>query len=114
LGMIGHGTAQVRVRAIDPYENRHRIPRYQYAKVKTNTQTSSASYLQVGAFQHQENALRLKDKLNQLITVPVQVLQKSQANTLYHVTVGPFHDNATLSQTRERLEQLGIASKLTV
>ena len=101
----------MRVRAIDPYSyhaaNRRR---YQSTKVPTST----PSYLQVGAFQYQTNALRLKNKLNQLIEVPVHVFQKSADNTLYHVTIGPFHDEVTLSHTRQRLDQLGISSKLTV
>lgn len=113
LGMLGHGTTLVRVKAIDPYSfNR---PRF-FAKKKDLThrllaqKRSSDVYLQVGAFRNKANAERLKQRLTVCLHTPVNIAHPSSDTQLYRVKVGPIKDMATADNITRQLKNLGISS----
>jgi rare lipoprotein A len=104
LGMIGHGTAHVRVRAIDP--GSYDKPTSWFASNKK----SKDVYLQVGAFRSRSNAQKLKNQLGNLLSVPINISNPSFDSSLYHVQVGPIRDVATVNKISNRLKTLGIKS----
>ena len=114
LGMLGHGTATVRVKAIDPvqYANRgftnplsflfahNSAPHHQIIKAD-----NADIYLQVGAFKSRVYAERLQKKLRPMLSSPIYV---SEAKQLYHVKVGPLKDVAAANQITRRLRVYGL------
>jgi cell division protein FtsN len=116
--MIGHGTALVRIRAINPYmlaekpsrNVGHRISRA--APVVTSAAKNQASrayiYLQAGAFKNKTNANKLRNRLATLISFPVRVSHPVIAGKLYRVQIGPIHDSASAAKITQRLKAIGI------
>jgi len=124
LGVIGHGTARVRVRAIDPIAwNRakavHVQPGTQFATAQKTTpvtppryaaSSKKGVYLQVGAFRHKTNAESLRRRLTPVVALNLKVTTSLQkANKLYLVEIGPFKDKATAKQMGKRLKVRGFA-----
>ena len=132
LGMLGHGTTRVRVKAINPdsfsmptflasriqrrstppaiTSHRNFSDEYQhplFRDVREDRNTSSTMYLQVGAFRSKTNALRLKKQLANVVESPITV---TRGTSLYHVKVGPLRDMTTANKLKNRLNQLGIKS----
>ncbi|MES2218600.1 MAG: septal ring lytic transglycosylase RlpA family protein [Pseudomonadota bacterium] len=123
LGMLGHGTAYVDVKAIDPYTwNRpqrghyHTVvvtktvttrarPRY-YTAVPSSPSTSL--YLQVGLFRHKELAERMRRNLMGMTSVPVNI---TVIHRVYHVEIGPFRDVASARRASHHLKLIGINNK---
>jgi rare lipoprotein A len=96
LGMIGHGTAHVRVTAIDPYT---------FGKHQIYFTPDKPFYLQVGAFRSKANAEKHQQHLIALLNTPVNI---SRTSKLYHVQIGPMQDDAKSSKITNRLRTLGI------
>lgn len=133
LGMLGHGTATVRVRAINPYTYANREPFFsgaspsrtksfagnaQLASAETGYITKSNSsagmiYLQVGAFRNRSHALRLQHQLSALFSTPVTIQTPLENSSLYRVKMGPFNDIASADRLTRRLKGLGISSNKT-
>jgi rare lipoprotein A len=90
LGMLGRGTAQVRIRAIDPTRS------YQIV--------SKQVYLQAGAFKNKTHAEKLRLRLIALLNAPVKVSK----GRLYRVEIGPLRDIATANKITSRLRKIGI------
>lgn len=133
LGMLGRGTAHVRVRAIDPLKYgrpvwySQRFPQKKRGRfipvndiavenykplVTQAPRMASAShhlvYLQVGAFRNKINALRLKAQLANLIAAPIKI--SYPYGKLYLVQVGPIKDLMTADKLTHKLKVLGIKS----
>lgn len=130
LGMLGRGTAQVRVKAINPYtfgkelelakQTPKTYPKFDpvYTSSHTNKPVYTASstsyskpnaksvYLQVGAFRNKSHADRLQQRLNQLLDAPVKVAK----GKLYKVQIGPLNNVTTADKVATRLRGLGIQS----
>jgi rare lipoprotein A len=103
LGMLGHGTARVKVKAIHPHS---------YASTtKHSNQQFQSFYLQVGAFRNKNNANALQRRLSTLISMPVKVHQTASKHSLYKVKIGPFTDLAYAETITNRLLAIGIQSK---
>lgn len=114
LGMLGHGTARVRIESIDPYT---------YAEHKTTTIKHSSSpaaptlaandtkstFLQVGAFHSKARALSFKNHLAEL-KYPVRMMAPKADSKLYRVQIGPLHDTASINKISRRLKTMGIAT----
>ncbi|MFZ2316163.1 MAG: septal ring lytic transglycosylase RlpA family protein [Gammaproteobacteria bacterium] len=128
LGMLGHGTAPVKIEAIDPStwgksrdfflaENKPRVTKYKPIWEAEREQPQSRAdsvYLQVGAFKDRSRAQKLQQRLTPLLSMPVHVASPSYTGTLYRVKIGPIKDVATANQITHRLKSLGIKSnKLT-
>lgn len=137
LGMLGHGTAYVDVKAIDPtrydrnkfnqpahvqdfYLARNGIKihnkthRLHYAKNTPHHTQKSVFYLQVGAFKNIALAENMKTRVGKMISSPIQITQLSQQNKLYHVKIGPIRDVAMAKQITKQLKAVGLHTKQTL
>jgi rare lipoprotein A len=105
LGMIGHGTARVRVKAINPYTyGQH----FNFVKKWSPGTSAQIVYFQVGVFRNKTHAARLKQKLTSLLKAPVSI-SRTQTK-LYRVQVGPIKDLTAADKINIRLKDLGIKS----
>jgi len=143
LGMLGHGTAYVDVKAIDPtrYDkntfdrsihaehfyiarNHITVPRQSddvntlhYAKNTSRNITAHPArsvYLQVGAFKNKILAENMKTRVGKMISSPVKVTQLARSRRLYHVQIGPLRDAATVKHITSQLKAAGLGSKQTL
>lgn len=101
LGMLAHGTALVRVKAIDPLTYGHHGLNVHFAK------NNKPLYIQVGAFKNKAHAQRLRQRLMGMLTEPVNIAA-AQHNQIYKVQVGPIKDLAQADQISHQLNLLGI------
>src|SRR3990167_9433014 len=130
LGMLGHGTALVRVKSIDPLKyGRNTLDKPVYTRdfyltqnaVKTPAPhpTYYASshlgrhhphlYLQVGAFKNKLLAEQQKRRLIAMITSsPIKVTPPTDQKKLYRVQIGPIKDVATAQHITARLKAAGL------
>lgn len=97
LGMIGHGTTQVRLKVLDPRR---------WGKSILASRTPQI-FLQVGVFRNKMNAANLKTKLISLLHVPVGITLPSSSSSYYKVRVGPIVDRETADNLSKRLTNLG-------
>lgn len=120
LGMLGHGTAYVDVKAIDPNHMSsddglilaHRSKSLRSLFASSQPASSSGVYLQVGAFQNRIHAERFKNKVSTLISSPVRITQMAKSSQrLFRVQVGPFDDIMTADSISKRLKSFGIKSE---
>lgn len=125
LGMLGHGTAPVRIRSINPYtfaeagsrrvgERISRAAPAIAAAAKTRTiHAVHYVYLQAGAFKSKAYAVRFKNRLTALLTFPVRISHPVVNGKLYRVQIGPIRDSASAEKISRRLKKIGIsASKI--
>ncbi len=105
LGMLGHGTAHVKVQAIDPYE---------VAQVKRNSSASMPYlYVQAGAFRNKANASQLKQRLAGLVNHPINIATPTFNSHLYRVRIGPFNSHTEAETITSRLKRLGIHTSVS-
>lgn len=80
-------------------------------EVPPKAETPKGSYLQVGAFQKEEDADNLKAKLALIgIEARIQTTDIPEKGIWHRVRVGPFANAADLDRTRDTLKQNGIDS----
>lgn len=106
LDIVGHGTGQVEVAAIDPG-----TPATGVAAPIAPAPASQDTvlYLQVGAFSNRENAERLQRKIQDGDIGSVRIVESPGDNgTFYKVQVGPLSGTTELDQAARSLESLGI------
>ncbi len=119
LGMLGHGTTRVRIKAIDPYTfgrdtgfyvaSRHlKAPSSSSKSLFQANNSGKDIYLQVGAFRSRLNAEKYKQHLATLLSTPVKILYPFSAGTLYRVQIGPFKDTASADRMTGQLKDMGI------
>jgi rare lipoprotein A len=97
IGMVGPGTASVRVEVID--HGRHKI----------NAIPESLDYtLQLGSFSKLENARELRDRLSQSFGEAVIVPLRSAETTYYRVQLGTFRNRAAAEEQARQVGQLGL------
>ncbi len=131
LGMLGHGTAHVKIRALNPLTYGHEdtiimaqkndTHHFKVSKLHSGHQIAAARpnsadryfYLQVGAFRNKSHADRLQQRLETLVSAPVKVAHPMANGRLYRVQIGPFKDVASASRITHRLKNLGIKSNKT-
>ncbi|RTE67041.1 septal ring lytic transglycosylase RlpA family protein [Amphritea opalescens] len=111
LDMLGQGTANVEVEAIDPSRWSTSTAAVVSAAPAPTTATPSegARYLQVGAFSLETTALDAQQQLQTMLPgyqVRIVPLQRSD-RTLYRVQVGPVLLNANLAELVSRIEAAG-------
>ena len=120
LGMLGHGTAPVTIRAINPrlYAAKTESSSRQTTTITTTkvtrTHLASASvhvYLQAGAFASKGNAVKLKQRLASMQDFPVNVALPAANSKLYRVRIGPILDSASADRITQRLKSIGISTK---
>lgn len=118
LGMIGHGTTHVRVKAINPYafgtaepffaDSRTSKSQHKFAVEESLPSTKNSVYLQVGAFRDKSHAERLQIRLSSLFAAPVQISNPSRNSEFYKVKIGPFHDIASANEITTQLRNMGM------
>lgn len=110
LDMLGHGTAPVRLKAIDPYTFGRKFELAENNKRFTNHSLWSPNkkqhqfYLQVGAFHNRIHAEKLRERLIAMLEAPVKI----SPGKLYRVQIGPIKDMATANKITQRLRTIGI------
>ncbi|OGT55550.1 MAG: hypothetical protein A3F14_05125 [Gammaproteobacteria bacterium RIFCSPHIGHO2_12_FULL_43_28] len=114
LDMLGHGTANVRIAAIDPETYgtsfaSKRSARHYAHKTHPSKTLSHTLYLQVGAFKEKARALNLKHHLSGVLSSPIQIVNRDRR--FYRVQVGPIQDVATEHAITHQLKGLGIHAK---
>lgn len=141
LGMLGHGTTYVDVKAIDPtrYDkntfdapsrtqdfylarNEVAIPAklhhtdntLHYANNTRHSIPRSAFYLQVGAFKNKVLAEHMKTRVGRMVTSPIKVTQLAHHQKLYKVQIGPIKDVATAKHITKQLKAVGLNTKQTL
>jgi len=123
LKIVGHGTAPVEVRAIDPRTYQHRlrtegrphtpsgIPGSQsHGPVASKDSAAGQGvYLQVGAFASFDNAEQMLKRLDdEFHSVHISAgLDAGQAR-IYRVRIGPLHGQAAQSRAAHALERIGL------
>lgn len=84
LGILGTGTADVEIHAIDPSE---KIPQL---------------FIQVGTFDMKQNAMKLANRIEKLTKGKGHIVEikqsKTKAGRKYHVHIGPLKDETVLSE----------------
>ena len=93
LGMIGHGTARVRVKAINPITN-HRI------------------FLEVGTFHNKGYAVKLKEKIQSHFHIPVSIARFSPKS--YLLRLGPITSVSVAHSLHRQLQNLDRISHPTI
>ena len=141
LGMLGHGTALVDVKAIDPTrydkntfdkpvvtqdfylaDNGVQMPARKqetvhtlhYAKNTLHHHQPSAVYLQVGAFKNRVFAENMKTRVGRLTSSPVKITPLARRTRLYHVQIGPIRDVATAKHITRQLKAAGLSTRQTL
>jgi len=109
LGILGHGTGRVEVKAIDTES----VDTLQLAAatpaVTPATAAAQTLYLQVGAFSSQLNAERLRNEILEQQIADVRIVETSgTAGTFYKVQVGPLGDASEAERVARELKPLGI------
>jgi rare lipoprotein A len=101
LGMLNRGTAKVQVQAIDPSTPRPSSP--------PPRPRLAGMFLQAGAFSNEDNATRLRRRLEQDLSHQVRIQAGGSDTGLFRVQVGPVPTVAQIDALAARLERLGIA-----
>lgn len=107
LGMLGHGTTRVRVKAINPYTYHKAIHHAQ----GSTWRRGGGIYFQLGAFKVRDYAQALKDRMTGVITEPVLILNPRHHVGFYRVRLGPIQDRHRADLILKRLDALGIKAK---
>lgn len=128
LGMVGHGTANVDVKAITPgeaasqpnlwakkreiaplFEGKSSTPKT-YAAASPTVKKSDPLYLQVGAFKNRQYAENLRKKIMPMTSSSkVQITHTAQAKSgFYRVKIGPFTNVAQANQMSQKLRDMGL------
>ena len=121
LGIFGHGTGHVEVRAIDPLAAMTASAAAPVtAKSAGNTALhathkppatadSTRMYLQVGAFTNRRNAAQLVTRLQKADVAALRISPAThKKTTVYRVQVGPLASATDAAHLSERLSRLGI------
>ena len=109
LDMLGAGTAQVEVVAIDPRAWNGSASSVVAASAPVPKPAAAGRYLQVGAFGLQSSAEESRNQLQSMLPgyqVRIVPLKRSD-RTLYRVQVGPVQLNANLAELVSRIEAAG-------
>jgi len=118
LGILGHGTGLVEVRAIDPRQPN--LPRQasQSRPVQTATTAPSTSnsapknldiYIQIGAFSGRQNADQLSHRMAEQLNKTTRIQQATVSGRPYfRVQIGPIDSVEQADQLTQKLTQLGI------
>jgi rare lipoprotein A len=120
LGMLGRGTALVKIRAINPYtyadsgsRNTSKHVTHYAPVVASATHAATTAhhvYLQAGAFKNKTHALKLQNRLASMLSFPVHVSRPAITSKLYRVQIGPIRDLASAEKISQRLKSIGISA----
>lgn len=122
IGMLKKGTALVEVRAIDPSARtrprRATAPKPARAAAPPPRNTAAPApriWLQAGAFSSNDNAERLRNRLQRNLSTSVRITAADSAGGRVHrVQVGPLASVDSADRISQRLGELGIGSPIVV
>lgn len=119
IGMLGKGTALVEIRAIDPQRQAPSATRVaQKVPVDQPPPATTATpriFLQAGAFSSDDNARRLRLRLEQALARQVRVVPvTTQVGAVHRVQVGPLASVEVADQVTLQMHDLGITEPLVV
>lgn len=125
LGMIGRGTAHVRIKALNPYtyteiaakkvgrEIGRAAPVIANSVKQHSSNAAHYVYLQAGAFANRSYAVKLKNRIASRLSFPVRIADPRANSKLYRVQIGPLHDTTSAEAVSQDLKSMGIhASKI--
>lgn len=111
LDMLKHGTAQVRVEALPPFQ---KLPLLANA-IQSAHQQFQNLYLQIGAFGVKANADNFAAQIKQIVSKPVKIFQTKHAfGNIYRVKVGPFLTSQEATKINEQLNIAGMSKGMFV
>ena len=120
LGITKHGTGLVEIRAITPGE----IKKSPYIQKTAATQTNTSStlpdtdeqlYIQVAAFQDQQNAKRLFNKLEKMPVSKISIQEGlKNKKAIYRVRIGPVASMKLADELTDLLSQRGLTGSRIV
>jgi rare lipoprotein A len=126
LGITGHGTAKVKVKAIDPtifgQPSFHMVSNTpqrkivaannKYLRHKNKTVSTlhhhQTFYLQVGAFHNKYHAEKFRRHLLSLIKAPIKVSKSPINHQVYRVQIGPIQNMLAVNKMTSQLKRWGI------
>jgi len=133
LGVAGHGTAPVEIRAIDPRLNTQQAStsssRYIAAQLgkkvppkqaqptvvaTSNPDSDDSVFVQVGAFSNRDNAEKLRARLTPQFASINIATGYHNGNQLYRVRIGPFPNRQQADELVERIIRTGLANPQVV
>jgi len=116
IGLVGKGTAHVKLTAIDP--NAHRIKITEH-DTKNNPRhnpklDSRLIVMQIGSFQDKKKALQLTNKASDIFDHPVKLQSvKNKNKNIYRVQLGPFPESNS-PVIKDKLATLNIKNPITL
>ncbi len=111
LDMLKHGTARVRLEAIDPLAWQ-KSGQLVAAPVVAAQPVIEGRYLQVGAYSSRDAAEFVQSQLRPLMTSLAVMIRpvSSSDRTLYRVQIGPLRSDNSLPELTRQVEQMGYAN----
>lgn len=104
LDMLGHGTAKVRVEAIDVGNT-----------IQLASNNNPNIYLQVGSYRQVDNATKIAQQLKTALKKPVFVSPVLQADqTIYRVLIGPLTSEQQSQDIKTALLEHGLTDGYTI
>ena len=109
LDMLKHGTAKVRVEAIDPRAWQKSGAVVAAPASAPVTTAIAGRYLQVGAYSSRDSAEYVESQLRPLLPDLAVLIRPTTSNnrTLYRVQIGPLKQSTSLSELTQKVEQMG-------
>jgi len=116
LGMLGRGTAHVKIKALNPYtyvemaakKINHAAPTIASTVKQHASSAAHYVYLQAGAFANRSYAVKLKNRIASRLSFPVRVANPQTNSKLYRVQIGPLRDTASANEVSQNLKSMGI------
>lgn len=114
LGVTGHGTARVEVRAIDPRSPPPSIEQ-PTTLAKMSRPSPRAHYVQLGMFVQQKNAEQLAKQVKGKTSYPVVVKVHDQNGQLiFRVCIGPLPNKTCSEQLSRQLQKEGLGKPIVI
>jgi len=108
LGVVGPGTANVEITALDASGQASRAPAARAVPLEASEVDNSQLYIQLGSFGSKANARKLRDELTYKNEKPVVIRTvKTDKGSLFRVQLGPLLDVAEATSVQLRLKRKG-------
>lgn len=114
LDFLGHGTAKVRIEAIDPAEFQRKLGKSgkPEAPAKPDIASDAAHfYVQIGAFGVIGNATALQARILELVYAPVQIVR---GDGIHRVQVGPFFNREDADKVADILREQELGQAIVI
>jgi rare lipoprotein A len=111
LDMLKHGTARVRIEAIDPqaWQRSSNV----IAAAPVAEPSVAGKYLQVGAYSNRNSAQYVEEQLRMVfadLAVIIRTAENAEGVALHRVQLGPLQPSTSLAEVTKQLELLGYSN----